>query len=146
MVMAPAQVDSIDGVQGRLPAWYLLGYAEESLGTLERESHARMENGELPADALFDKPVLNYSWLLRWRRAYKVSWRAQTLRLKCSKETLCRRLLAFWQNVLRLRCCMSMVMPGTVLEWVDSDQKPLWFTGAGALPTLTRRGAQAGVH
>ena len=137
---AGTQVDSVVSVKGRLPAWYLLEEAERILTFLEHEHRQRVQCGALPANVVFQKPHLCHAWLRRWRRAYHVTWRTATLRLKCSKETCCRRLLAFWQNVLRLRFLVAELHPGVVLHWTDADQKPIWFTSAGDMPTLSFRG------
>eukprot|EP00969_Alexandrium_andersonii_P304955 13480290-Alexandrium_andersonii.AAC.1 len=70
---------------------------------MERGHQLAIEAGEIPHDAVFDVPKPDYAWLLRWRRYYHVSYRTITLRLKCGRAKLLRRLQAFWSNVLSLR-------------------------------------------
>eukprot|EP00969_Alexandrium_andersonii_P107416 4738496-Alexandrium_andersonii.AAC.1 len=63
--------------------------------------------------------------------------------MKCSKEKLYRRLRAFWANVLRARWLWHFVRGGAGPEWLNADQKPLWFTSNAAAKTLAPRGSRS---
>ena len=61
----------------------------------------RIDSGDVDPHSVLETPVLDNSWLKRWRRFYHVAYRTVNLRLKCSREMLLRRLLALWSNALR---------------------------------------------
>eukprot|EP00969_Alexandrium_andersonii_P057983 2554892-Alexandrium_andersonii.AAC.1 len=69
------QVDTIDNVKGRIPGWFLLEEAERILSDMRRGHELAIERGELNPGAVFHAPKLSQSWLLRWRKHYRITWR-----------------------------------------------------------------------
>ena len=136
-------VDTIQNVKGRLPAFALLAEAERLADDLRRWAQHQIEDGNLPPYYDLNLPNLDYMWLRGWRSRHHVTWRTANLTLKCSMVVLKRRLLALWCNVLRLRWLAYYVLgPSAIIVWINSDQKPLWFTSARTMKTLHHEGAQ----
>ena len=131
------QVDTIENVKGRIPAWYLLDEAQHLLAEMEQDHQIRIDSGDVGPEIALEKPVLNRQWLHRWRLFYRVTWRTVNLRIKCSRETLLRRMLAFWSNILRLRWLHKHLGARAELLWLDCDQKPMWFTASANSKTLS---------
>ena len=125
-----------------MPAWYLLEHAERIKQDLLELHWQQVESGVRNADETPDLPVLTYAWLKRWWRAYGVSWRTVTLRLKCSKTKLLGRLRDFWRNVFRLRGLAYFLLGSSDLPWINCDQKPLWFCSSANEKTLSRLGTR----
>ena len=135
-------VDSIENVKGRLPSSLVLRVAHSIANDLQTWHRLEKEDGRIPPHATLDLPVLNHSWLARWRKCYSLSWRTCNLRYKCPRTTLTRRLVVFWSNVLRVRWLQAKLEPDTGLVFEGFDQKPLWFTAASQEKTLAHRGTR----
>ena len=123
-------VDTIDNVKGRLPSCLILRMAHGMANDLKTWHRLEKEDGRIPPHETLELPVLNHSWLARWRKCYSLSWRTCNLRYKCPRATLKRRLSVFWSNVLRVRWLIAKLEPGAVLVFEGFDQKPLWFTAS----------------
>ena len=135
-------VDSIKNVRGRLPSFILLDVAR-ALSQDMRQWHAQQqEAGEIAPHVKLDLPVLDHSWLRRWRRMHHISWRTVNLRFKCSRAVLKSRLHIFWTNILRVRFLHLLLEPGGELVFEGMDQKPLWFTASSQEKTLAVKGAR----
>ena len=125
-----------------------MAQAEIILCDIRREHDIAVERGHAQSSDFPKAPNINYQWLRQWRAYYKISWRAVSLRLKCSKEVLCKRLLAFWCNVLRLRFLLDFLYKyghskvPILPFWINCDEKPLWFTSAAMYKTLAPTGAR----
>ena len=135
-------VDTIDNVKGRLPSGLILRMAHTMANDLKTWHRLEKEDGRIPPHETLQLPVLNHSWLARWRKCYSLSWRTCNLRYKCPRALLVRRLKIFWSNVLRVRWLQAKLEPDASLVFEGFDQKPLWFTAASQEKTLAIRGAR----
>ena len=135
-------VNTIDNVKGRLPSGLILRMAHTMANDLKTWHRLEKEDGRIPPHETLQLPVLNHSWLARWRKCYSLSWRTCNLRYKCPRAILVRRLKIFWSNVLRVRWLHAKLEPDAVLVFEGFDQKPLWFTAASQEKTLAIRGAR----
>ena len=99
-------VDSINNIKGRIPSFLLLDVANGLAKALRQGHEQDKEAGVVPPHDVLKMPKIDYDWLRRWRRMHHVTWRTVTLRFKCSRDTILARILVFWRNVLRVRCCM----------------------------------------
>ena len=104
-------VDTIDNVKGRLPSGLILRMAHTLANELKTWHSLEKEAGRIAPHATLDLPSLNHQWLLRWRKAYSLSWRTCNLRFKCPRATLLLRLKIFWSNVLRFVGCKPSLNP-----------------------------------
>jgi hypothetical protein len=103
-------VDSISNVKGRLPSGLLLSVARGIAQDLVHLHAEKKELGQLPPHADLCLPVLNSTWLKRWR-LHGISWRTVSLRFKSSRDIVKKRLRIFWSNVLRVRFLHRLLEP-----------------------------------
>ena len=100
-------VDSIQNVKGRLPACLLLDAATAIAADLLSIHEEEKEKGRVPVHAILRLPKLEgqagYGYLRRWRSKYGISYRTVSLRYKCNRSVLKRRMRVFWSNVLCVR-------------------------------------------
>ena len=135
-------VDSISNVKGRLPSGLLLSVARGIAQDLVQLHAEQKELGQLPPHADLCLPVLNSTWLKRWRRLHGISWRTVNLRFKSSRDIVKKRLRIFWSNVLRVRFLHRLLEPMGELVFEGFDQTPLWFTASSQEKTLALRGSR----
>ncbi len=135
-------VDTIDNVKGRIDSRIVLMQAEILAQDLQAVKAKRVQAGET-SDEEIKIPQLHYIWLLRWRRQYGLTWRMVTLRFKCSRAKLKRRLELFWRNILSVRW-LHFYLNGKrqTLRFINADEKPLWFTSNADAKTLAPKGAK----
>ena len=83
-------------------------------------------------------PVIDKSWLYRWRRDKGVVFRRPNRRYKTSKAVLIRRLRSMWLNVIRIRHFAVRLLGRDLQDAVYGiDEKPLHFNENGSKATRT---------
>ena len=68
----------MDNVEGRIPGWYLLEEAGRMLREMEVDHQIRIDSGDVDPHSVLDKPVVERSWLRRWRAFYHVTTARRT--------------------------------------------------------------------
>ena len=143
----------------RIASSTILDQARLLKARLQEVEEEQVRDGTLDRASMQKMPKLEgtgaQTWLRRWRATYGVTWRTVNLRFKCSHETLCRRLLVFWHNILvvrwlhhylhvepRVALTPEQASQQPRLRFDNSDQKPLWFNSSAATKTLGLRGAE----
>ena len=100
-------VDSTQNVKGRLPACILLHAATAIAADLLAIHEEEKDKGQVPVHSMLRLPKLEgqagYGYLRRWRSKYGISYRTVSLRFKCNRSVLKRRIRVFWSNVLCVR-------------------------------------------
>lgn len=89
-----------------------------------------------------DLPNIDKHWFGRWRREFKVSYRAVTTIFKVSFDVACRRVTNMLCNIFRLQALWELCHPGIPMRWFSMDQKPSWFNNAGLKKTFTKKGSR----
>ena len=135
-------VDTLNNVKGRLRSCLLLQKADMVAKDLVGIHQQRVEAGVVPPHAKLNLPIIDYSWLRRWRRTYGVSARMANLRFKAPKSVILHRLRVFWCNMIRVRALHALLEPEGELAMQGFDQKPLWFTASSQEKTMALRGAR----
>lgn len=100
------------------------------------------ESGVSVPGALDQLPKINRSWVQRWRKQFRISWRARTVAYKVSRQKLKERLGVLWRNSIRLRVLHQCLFPSGKLRFRSYDQKPLWHNAVGGQKTLALKGAK----
>ena len=135
-------VDHIHNVPGRVGSSTIISWARMLCDDMRELWQRRVEAGEADPAAPPKLPQLDYVFVLRWRRAYGVTWRTVNLRYKLSAAKRKARLRVFWCNVLRLRFLHERLFGPGKLRFVGFDQKPLYFNSPAAQKTLATAGAR----
>ena len=135
-------VDTLNNVKGRLRSCLLLQRAGVVAKDLMGIHQQRVEAGVVPPHAKLNLPIIDYSWLRRWRRTYGVSARMANLRFKAPKSVILHRLRVFWCNMIRVRALHALLEAEGELVMQGFDQKPLWFTASSQEKTMALRGSR----
>ena len=135
-------VDFIYNVPGRIGSSTILDWARIICQDLKELWQRRVEAGDADVAAPPKLPQLSHMFVVRWRRAYGISWRTVNLRYKLSAAKRKHRLRVFWCNVLRMRFLHERLFGEGKLRFVGFDQKPLYFNSCAAKKTLAMQGAR----
>ena len=137
-------IDSIQNVKGRITGSVMLAQARVLLDDFDRNWNIRVKAGQVEEANKPRLPILNSSWLYRFRQEYKLSWRMVNLTFKVSQAKLFRRLDAFYCNIFKIRW-LHYHLNGRkqILRFSNSDQKPFWFTSTADVKTLSIKGLEA---
>ena len=135
-------VDHIANVPGRVNSNTILGWANVLCHDMRELWQKRVEVGDADPAVPPALPKLNRVFVMRWRKAYGISWRTVNLRYKISAKKRKHRIRIFWCNVLRLRILHERFFGPGKLRFVGFDQKPLYFNSSAAKKTLARAGAR----
>ena len=129
-------VDIRRSIAGRMSPLYVLKKAQEISSEVLREMHRSGQYVEMP--------MIDKSWLRRWRRDYGVSFRRPNQRYKCSRRVLGDRLRTMWLNCIRVRRAAQRLL-GHDLQYAiyGIDETPFHMNecGSKAIGTLEIQGA-----
>lgn len=89
-----------------------------------------------------DLPDIDKHWFGRWRKEFRVSYRAVTTIFKVSFDVACRRVTNMLCNIFRLQALWELCHPGILMRWFSMDQKPSWFNNAGLTKTFAKKGTK----
>ena len=135
-------VDTLSSAPIRINTGMVMAQAEALKADLLEFHHLSVEKGK--AEALRPPKVahINSMWVTRWKRKYKVSFRAVNLRYKVSAAKRDARMRILWSNVIRLRTLHAALFGKGKLRFVGLDQKPLWFNSSHDSKTLAVKGSR----
>ena len=129
-------VDTIRFVRARIGNHILLSKASGLVKEIEDIADKLVRDGVIVEADRPKLPKINRSWLARWRKRYRVSYKCTSIVYKVPKATLVKRLGVFWRNVIRIRYFHSKMFPNARLHYRSYDQKPLYFNQAGTKGTF----------
>lgn len=118
-------VDIRSSVAARLSPRLVLAKARQLADQVLQEQRATHQYEQLP--------VLDKSWLLRWKREKGVVFRRPNMRYKCSKAVLLARLRAMWRNTFAVRrLAQRLLSTDLATAFMGIDEKPLHFNEGGS--------------
>ncbi len=127
-------------LKARVPSELLLAQAHVVIADAERYEQECLAV-DSPCEK-FEVPVVDYTWLHRWRRQFAFTAQSANCKYKVSHAKLERRLGVAWRNATRLLVLFSLLFPlAGVLKFVSIDEKPFWFNAIGAMKIFARRGS-----
>jgi hypothetical protein len=135
-------VHHLEATRARISSDMLMAAAETMRQELKEHWQQQVELGLQDANAPPRLPKIDSAWVVRWRRAYQVSWRTVNLRYKISARKRNHRIKVFWSNILRVRFLHEALCGPGKLRFVGLDQKPLWFNTGFSAKTLGLIGAK----
>jgi len=68
-------INIINNIKGRVPTWFLLEHARSLAKVIHNDWKLKVETGQASPDDPPQLPALTEAWLIRWRRAFGISWR-----------------------------------------------------------------------
>ncbi|CAJ1382060.1 unnamed protein product [Effrenium voratum] len=139
---ASSQLARVRNVKCRLTSRLLEAQARVILQDYREVLQIHFESGVSVPGALDQLPKINRSWVQRWRKQFRISWRARTVAYKVSRQKLKERLGVLWRNSIRLRVLHQCLFPSGKLRFRSYDQKPLWHNAVGGQKTLALKGAK----